>query len=261
MIWEIGTIAKQLLLPPFVLGWLLVPAWLLIRTRPKVARWLLGVFVAGVLVLSTHLVHSFLIRQVELPSEPSRFGEAQAIVILSGGRRLVYDENGAILDSFVAGFSLERVQAGARIAKKTGLPVLVSSGTPDGKLPTEAEAIRRVLSEDFGVEAKWLEDRSRNTVENAEFTAAMLRPKNIRKVILVTSAFHMRRSKMLFERFGMEVIPLAVNPIPVPPEFDFRSLIPNAPALLGSYYAFNEMGGYVYVLVRARLIPSATVGN
>ena len=261
MIWEIGTIAKQLLLPPLALGWLLVPTWFLLRRRPRAARCLLATFMIGGLLLSTHMVHGFLIKLVELPSEPSRFGEAQAIVILSGGRRLVYDENGDVVDSFVAGFTLERVQAGARIARKTGLPVLVSSGTPDGKMPTEAEAIRRVLKEDFGVEAKWLEDRSRNTVENAAFTTAMLRPLNVRKVILVTSAFHMRRSKMLFEKFGMDVIPLSVNPMPDPPGFDPRSLVPNASSLVGTYYAFNEMGGILYGHARAWRTPTATSAN
>jgi len=261
MIWEIGTVAKQVLLPPLALGWLVLLAWFMVGRRPRTARWLLAAFMGGTLLLSSHLMSSFLTRLVELPSEPSRFGEAQAIVILSGGRRLVYEDSGAIVGSFVTGFTLERVQAGARVAKQTGLPVLVSSGAPDGKMPTEAEVVRRVLAEDFGVQTRWLEDRSRNTVENAQFTSAMLRPLRIRKIILVTSAFHMRRSKMLFERFGLEVIPLAVNPVPDPPGFQLGSLMPNAPALVGSYFAFNELGGYLYGLARAWLTPVATSGN
>jgi uncharacterized SAM-binding protein YcdF (DUF218 family) len=84
---------------------------------------------------------------------------------------------------------------------------------------------------------------------------------NVRKVMLVTSAFHMRRSKMLFEKFGMDVMPLSVNPMPDPRGFDPRSLIPNASSLVGTYYAFNEMGGILYGHARAWLTPATTSGN
>jgi len=261
MLWEFGTVAKQLLLPPLGLGWLLLLAWLLVRWRPGLARWLIALCVASVLALSLPAVSGFLIRGVEVESAASRFGSAHAIVILGGGRRLAFDAEGRVVDSAPGMLTLERVHAGARLARQTGLPVLVSSGKPDDFDPTEAEVMREVLARDFGVDAKWLEDESRNTVENAEFSARILLPQKVSRIILVTSAYHMRRSLLAFERAGFVVLPAPVNPISSSPVMRWRDFVPNAPALLRSYYAFNEMGGIVYAQLRMAANPSATVGN
>jgi len=56
-------------------------------------------------------------------------------------------------------------------------------------------------------EALWLETESQNTYENALYTRQILEQKNIKKIILVTSAMHMPRSVKLFEHQGFEVIP------------------------------------------------------
>lgn len=261
MIWEIGSVAKQLLLPPLGLGWLLVLAWLLVRRRPGLARWLMAVCALLVVVLGTPVVSSFLTRMVELESAAPRFGSAHAIVILGGGRRLTFDAAGKVTDSAPGPFTLERVHAGARLVRQTGLPVLVTSGKPDDFDPTEAEVMRTVLARDFGISAKWLEDQSRNTVENGEFTARMLLPQKVSRIILVTSAFHMRRARLIFERAGFVVLPAPVNPISSSPVWRAGDLLPNAPALLRSYYAFNEMGGILYASLRMSDKPSATVGN
>lgn len=53
-----------------------------------------------------------------------------------------------------------------------------------------------------------IEDKSRDTVENAIFSKAVLVEKGFNKPILVTSAFHMRRSIMAFRKVGLEVIPV-----------------------------------------------------
>lgn len=261
MIWEIGSVAKQLLLPPLGLGWLLVLAWLLVRRRPGLARWLMAVCALLVVVLGMPVVSSFLTRMVELESAAPRFGSAHAIVILGGGRRLTFDAAGKVTDSAPGPFTLERVHAGARLVRQTGLPVLVTSGKPDDFDPTEAEVMRTVLARDFGISAKWLEDQSRNTVENGEFTARMLLPQKVSRIILVTSAFHMRRARLIFERAGFVVLPAPVNPISSSPVWRAGDLLPNAPALLRSYYAFNEMGGILYASLRMSTKASATVGN
>ena len=262
MIWEIATIAKQLLLPPLGLGWLLLPAWLLVRRRPALVRWLIAVCVISVLILGMPVVSTLLTRVVEVESAAPRFGSAHAIVILGGGRRLTFDAAGVtVIDAVPSPFTLERIHGGARLARQTGLPVLVSSGKPDGFDPTEAEVMREVLVRDFGVISKWVEDASRNTVENAEFTARILIPQRVERIILVTSAFHMRRSRLAFERAGFVVLAAPINPISYSPLWRAGDLVPNAPALLRSYYAFNEMGGILYASLRMSTKPSTTVGN
>ena len=55
--------------------------------------------------------------------------------------------------------------------------------------------------------AMLLENNSRNTNDNALYTAVVLNNRQIQRILLVTSAFHMRRAVPLFERQGFEVIP------------------------------------------------------
>jgi uncharacterized SAM-binding protein YcdF (DUF218 family) len=56
-----------------------------------------------------------------------------------------------------------------------------------------------------------LEDRSRNTEENAVFTHAIVQPKAGEKYILVTSGFHMPRAMGVFRRNGFDVIPWSAD--------------------------------------------------
>jgi uncharacterized SAM-binding protein YcdF (DUF218 family) len=50
-----------------------------------------------------------------------------------------------------------------------------------------------------------MERRSRNTYENAQFTADMVKPKPGERWLLVTSAYHMPRSIGLFRKAGFAV--------------------------------------------------------
>ncbi|MBL8384976.1 MAG: hypothetical protein JNM90_17975, partial [Burkholderiales bacterium] len=154
MIWEIGSVLKHLVLPPLGLGWLLVLAWLLVRRRPGAARWLMFGFLCASALLSMTPVSIALTRLVEVEPRPQEFAGAQAIVILSGGRGLRFGPDGNVVDGYPGLFTLHRIHAGARIARSTGLPILVSSGKPDGFDPTEAEVMRRVLEADLGLRVR-----------------------------------------------------------------------------------------------------------
>lgn len=71
---------------------------------------------------------------------------------------------------------------------------------------SEAKTAKKFLT-DMGIpeDQILLEDKSRNTKENAVFSAGILREKKIKKIILVTSAFHMKRSLLVFEKEGFEI--------------------------------------------------------
>ena len=56
-----------------------------------------------------------------------------------------------------------------------------------------------------------MERRSRNTLENAEFSKALVAPKDGERWLLVTSAFHMPRSVGLFRKAGFAVEPYPVD--------------------------------------------------
>jgi len=101
-------------------------------------------------------------------------------------------------------------------ARYPSLPVLFSGGKSERfsseDRETEATLARRFF-EPFNLVPPRLkfEDRSRNTFENAVFSARMLQPKAGQKWILVTSAFHMPRAKALFEAQGFEILARPVD--------------------------------------------------
>lgn len=129
----------------------------------------------------------------------------QAVVILGGGS--VKDGASAAGRERLKQATLQRVVEGARIARITGLPVLVSGGVPQGLKHAEAHLMRDTLRENFGVPVRWVEDHSRDTADNARMSAAMLREEGVARVILVTQAYHMPRAERAFAAAGLRVTP------------------------------------------------------
>jgi uncharacterized SAM-binding protein YcdF (DUF218 family) len=262
MIWEFATVAKHVVLPPVSLGWLLLAALWQWRRRPRLARTLTGFALVFGWLMAMPIVGEELFDHLAIRGEPERYSQAQAIVILGGGRKRVLAADGkTLLDSHPGSFTLERLREGARIARRTGLPVLVSAGNPDEKLPTEAAVMKASLEQDFGIVPRWVEDRSRNTAENAQFSARILEAAGIRRVIVVTSGFHLRRALVEFRGTGLEVIPAAAPPVGAAGPFQWGDLLPNASTLMRCHYALHEWLGLAYAEWRAATRPSATVGK
>jgi uncharacterized SAM-binding protein YcdF (DUF218 family) len=101
------------------------------------------------------------------------------------------------------------------------------------------------LREEFGVPVRWQETASRNTEENAEFSANILEMEKIRRILLVTDAMHMPRSVKSFERHGMEVVPAPTVFFSREPR-TLMHLLPTAENLRRSYYALYEWIGMAW---------------
>lgn len=130
------------------------------------------------------------------------------IIVLGGGfegavnlARGGYELN-ASGDRFVEAAILARRYPQARVVVTGGTGALMLEGEGD------ADTAPRLLIA-LGVEPErlMLENRSRNTHENAVFTREMVEPRDGEIWLLVTSAFHMPRSVGLFRRAGFAVIP------------------------------------------------------
>jgi len=160
---------------------------------------------------------------------------AQAIVILGGGgarlRAPDYGGEAAASDEL-----LERLAYGAYLARRTGLPVL-TTGTA-----AEAQAMRTTLERDFGVPVRWSESHSRDTFENAEFSAPLLRAAGVTRILLVTHSNHAYRAAREFEACGLTVVPAPVG-VWVPPPPSAQRYLPNAAALRRSTEALYELLG------------------
>jgi uncharacterized SAM-binding protein YcdF (DUF218 family) len=160
---------------------------------------------------------------------------AQAIVILGGGeaRPVAPEYAGA---PAAGGELLERVAYGAFIARRTALPILITGQAH------ETAAMHAVLTRNFGIEPRWVEDRSRDTFQNAQFSAPILRSAGVSRIVLVTSAVHEWRAVDEFTSAGFGVIPAPEGMWP-PHQGGLRSYLPNGGALVRSTAALHEMLG------------------
>lgn len=170
--------------------------------------------------------------------------KAQSIVVLGGAIRPPNKTNPFPNMNSMA----DRIWHAARLYHAGKAPLLVLSGGGGRKLNrTEAAAMKLLLS-DLGVPASAmiLEGRSRNTRENAQFSAALLREKGIDTVLLVTSAMHMCRALTHFRNEGLDVVAVATDHIGGPIS-SWLQFVPNAEALLVSALALKEwIGCYIY---------------
>lgn len=100
--------------------------------------------------------------------------------------------------------------------------ILVSGGSPKviGSKPTDEEPVRRfLLAAGLPPEDILMEAQSRNTHENAVFSADLLAQEiPDARCLLVTSAFHMRRSLACFQAVGIEATPFATDILAYPIE-------------------------------------------
>jgi len=166
--------------------------------------------------------------------------------------------------------TLERLADAAREERRLGLPVLVSGGRPDRVDESLAGMMSAVLQDDFRVPVQWREDRSRNTFENAAFSAEILRRAGVPSALLVAHCGDMARPLWSFYAVGYPVLPAACCLRPTDrwrPDGGYSlsvsSFFPQVTALLVSYRALHELiglGWYRYRYRHRESGPGATVG-
>jgi uncharacterized SAM-binding protein YcdF (DUF218 family) len=209
----------------------------------------LAVFSFGWLwIWSTPLVSDAFRGKIESMAGPRSVDDvasADVIVVLGGGVSgsrpplRLYPDLGSASDRVWYASRLYKAGKGSRIVLSGGV---VSTG--DG---SEAAAMRRFLL-DLGVPEKVIleEDGSVNTVSNALYTRERLKRNGIDRIILVTSALHMPRSRRIFERTGFKVIAAPTDFEVIDMPFSVFRFLPDAGALEGSAHAMKEVIGYVF---------------
>jgi len=231
----IKTFLRNLLLPPTGLVLLIVIGVMLLIRYRKVGWTCIWCGILGLWISSTPFVADRLMHASEHypPLNLKNDTGAQAIVILGGGFRRSAPEysRSAPTDS-----TLQRLAYGALVARSTHLPVLVSGGTP------EAESMQWFLENVFGLPVAWREAASRDTKENAQFSARILSTQHIAKIILVTSSVHMARAAAEFRSNGLEVVPAPAD-MWTHDDIGLLSFVPNLAAARRSHQAFYELLG------------------
>ena len=188
----------------------LAGAWFLSRKGSRLAGAAHLLFAAAFWSLSTVPVSDRLIRDLAAPYLALPDPRGDAIVLLGGG------VSGGAPDLTGTGSpSAEthaRIATAVRLQGRLGVPVIVTGGKVFEGKAAEAPIVKRFLV-DLGVPSDKVvvEDGSRDTAENARLSAAILRERGLRRPIVVTSAYHLKRAMRCFEREGVEAVPFPAS--------------------------------------------------
>ncbi len=226
MFFNLSKLYESFLSPiPLMLFLALAGAILTFGRAARFGRWLAIALLLALIVIALTPAGRILIAPLEdrFPPPSADAPPPYGIIILGGAIKgaesdargqAVFDEGERVVEAAL----LAKRYPGARIVFTGGAGSLMASG--DDHEADQAKALLIALGVDPA--RVTLEKRSRNTDENARFTAGLLRPRPDQRWWLVTSAFHMPRSMGLFERAGFEVTPYPVG---------FRTLGPGRPVL------------------------------
>jgi uncharacterized SAM-binding protein YcdF (DUF218 family) len=198
-----------------VVGWILPPglfvlalAILAVLLWKRNRRYSIVLACVGlVLYLSSiPLVADALIRSLERAYSPPAEIHGDVIVMLGGGATPDTPDVGG--QGMLTGSAANRLLTVARLYRETKLPIILSGGQVFPDDGVEADIARRQLVA-LGVPADAIivEDASRNTEENAQYTKSLLQRYGFQRPVLVTSAFHMRRAVIDFTKVGVSVVP------------------------------------------------------
>ena len=197
-------------------------------------------------LLATPLVSGRLLSALEadLMVEGSNSGPApQAIVVLSADlRRFAPEFDGET----VGDLTLERMRFGATMHRRSRLPMLVTGGHVSRARRPIARLMAEAYAEDYGIPVRWVEERARNTFENAAFSQALLDRDGITSIYLVTHAWHMPRALAAFEHVGLQARPAPTGFTRVGKGIGFSDLVPRSKDLTASSYAFHELIGRLW---------------
>ncbi len=255
MIYAISKLFTALFLPPGIFILILGICAVFVKRY----RWLLAGSALLLYALSIHPVADRLLAHYEDPfintPLPSR---ADAVVSLGGGS--MQPNPIPLVDE-----AFKRHIYGLVLAKKMDIPLIVSGTGERGyneylalidSLETLKPIVSQQLSNSCETELSHFciipETRSSDTYENAKLSAEILQKKDP-AIVVVTSAYHMKRALALFHLAGIKrVYPAAVNFYIDRSKrgLEAKDLLPSVWALLNSYRAIHEFFGMAKVKLR-----------
>jgi len=168
------------------------------------------------------------------------------------GDVLVMFGNGVTLDTpdlndpgHLSGSAANRLLTAARLYYITKLPIILSGGRVFKENGNESQIAKRQLI-GLGIPEQKIiiEDKSRNTAENALYTGNILEKSAYQKPVLIVSAFQMHRTVLNFKKLGVEVIPYPTDyRSNINWYFDVFHLVPSAASLSNTSLIIKEYLG------------------
>lgn len=249
MSWFLTNLIGAFLLPPLNLLLLGAVGVLLWHKRPRLARLLTATSLALLWLCSTPFFSEGALHLLE--GKPKaldpKIEQADAIVVLGGG---TYFHAPEYAGDTVGEATLVRLRYAAKLQRETGKPILVTGGKPLNNGLSEGQQMKAVLENEFGIPVRWTEDESDNTFENARNSYQILQQSGIRRIYLVTHAWHMPRAAMAFRHTGFEVVP-APTAWTTRYKIDLLDFIPRADSLRDSKIFIHELIGLLWYKLKS----------
>ena len=234
----------SLLLPPLSLALLAMAAGVLAWRGWRRAGLVAALAATSQLALATPTVSDLLLSSLEREVTADSTAEPGAIVVLGG------DGVRAASGLEPGPFTLERLRAGAALHRRTGLPLLVTAGPLSPDDVALGQVMARSLATDFGVPVRWVENRARDTRENAALSVAMLRAAGINAAFLVSHGWHLPRAQAAFARQGFATVASPVHVEPTPVAGASADWVPRPDHLAMSWFALREWAGRLVYAIR-----------
>ena len=230
------------------LVWIVALALLALFSKSTIRKIRLFTIGAFAMVFFTNpFIIEQLLRWYEIPERPLNPSEQYDVGIVLGTNS-VYDKK---IDRLQFTGSADRFFQAIALYKTGKLKRIVycgGSGDPLHPEETEGPWIRRYMQE-VGIpdSAILIDNASRNTRENSQFALELLKNTSSTNApcLLITSAYHMRRSLKTFEKVGLIVVPYSTDRCSSPFRWEPRLLYPDGSALHGWYILNHEWIGYI----------------
>ncbi|MBE0583246.1 MAG: YdcF family protein [Desulfofustis sp.] len=175
------------------------------------------------------------------PPDASAVKTAGAIVVLGFGPYHDSPEYGGVTSDRD---EISRLRYAAYLHRDFGLPVAVIGGDRLDIGNTGAERMGDVLEREFNVPVRYRDGRSVHTFDNAKYALDILSKDRINRIVLVTHAWHMFRSKLAFEKEGFSVIAAPTQFFTQGPlQKGIGAWIPTSEALERNHWFFHEIIG------------------
>ena len=252
MLFSLQKLIWYLAMPPASLVLLMLTGLVIARKRRKLGRRL--VFAGLILLYGLGLdpVANTLLRPLESAAPPLRQlpAAADAVVVPGGGS---VDLAWAGVPPVPNAETWTRLIKGIEIARTMHVPLVLTGGNGEPFATTLNDAdVMAAAAFALGMPARQVivENRSRNTLENSH---AVRRIVTGNRIILVTSAYYMKRAVIMFEKRGFSVIPAPTYPLVQTRKTGFVTLIPFAGNLERSSVALAEWLSLAWWSIRGEL--------
>ena len=179
------------------------------------------------------------------PKALNELGSYDAVVVLSG-MLSPFEQSGTL---HVEWGDPDRFFAGIDVLKSGKAPTLIFTRgkMPWSSLPAEGELVKSKAVE-LGInESQILLSKTvANTAEEAEAVAQLISANGIKRIVLITSSFHMPRAKLLFDKQGIDSAPFATDFKAIGQTLSWLSFLPSASGFSRTSEGIKEYIGRFY---------------